>query len=71
MYKALQSFSGPKISMAKGQVEDIKEPELIEDLKRAGYIEEVKDEIKKIEKEIKEEVKNIESKKSNKKSTKK
>lgn len=70
MYKALKSFSGPLISMAKGQEKDIKEPALIQDLLRAGYIEEVKvkDEIKKISKE---EVKEIESKKGRKKNTKK
>lgn len=70
MYKALKSFSGPLISMAKGQEKDIKEPALIQDLLRAGYIEEikVKDEIKKISKE---EVKEIESKKGRGKNTKK
>lgn len=70
MYKALKSFSGPLISMAKGQEKDIKEPALIQDLLRAGYIEEVKvkDEIKKISKE---EVKEIENKKSKRKNTKK
>lgn len=73
MYKALKSFSGPKISMAKGQEKDIKEPELIYDLLRAGYIEEinVKNEIKKIEKGIKKEVKKNEIKKGTKKNTKK
>lgn len=70
MYKALKSFSGPKISMAKGQEKDIKEPELIHDLLRAGYIEEIKikDEIKE---KIKEEVKKVEIKKNNKKNAKK
>ena len=72
LYKALKSFSGPKISMAKGQEKDIQEPELIQDLLRAGYIMEkkVKDEIKKIDEEIKE-VKKNENKKDNKKDTKK
>ena len=73
MYKALKSFSGPKISMAKGQEKDITEPDLVEDLIRAGYIEEViiEDEIKEIKEEVKEEVKKNETKKGNKKGTKK
>jgi hypothetical protein len=41
MYKALVSFSG-LVSMSKGQVKEIKDKEVIEDLLRAGYIEEVK-----------------------------
>lgn len=69
MYKALTSFSGPLISMAKGQEREIEDPVLVKDLINAGYIEEIKikDEIK----EIKEEVKKIENKKINKKNTKK
>lgn len=62
MYKALKSFSG-KISMAKNQVKDIKDENIIKDLLNAGYIEEVKEEVskvkeevEKIENEIKEEV---------------
>jgi hypothetical protein len=41
MYKALVSFSG-KLSMFKGQVREIKDNVIVEDLLRAGYIEEVK-----------------------------
>lgn len=41
MYKALVSFSG-LISMSKGQVKEIKDKEIIKDLLKAGYIEEVK-----------------------------
>jgi hypothetical protein len=41
MYKALISYSG-KISMAKGQVREITDKEVVKDLLKAGYIEEVK-----------------------------
>ena len=41
MYKALICFSG-LISMTKGQVREIKDKEIIKDLLKAGYIEEVK-----------------------------
>lgn len=41
MFKALVSFSG-LISMSKGQVKKIKDKEVIKDLLKAGYIEEVK-----------------------------
>ena len=41
MYKALVSFSG-KLSMSKGQVREITDKEIIKDLLKAGYIEEVK-----------------------------
>ena len=41
MYKALVSFSGI-ISMAKNEVREIKDKEIINDLLKAGYIEEVK-----------------------------
>ena len=53
MYKALKSFSGIKISMAKGQEKEITDPGLIQDLLRAGYIEEIiiNDEIKEISEE--------------------
>lgn len=73
MYKALKSFSGPLISMAKGQEKEIDDPALIQDLLRAGYIEEIKikDEIKKINEDIKEEVKEIDNKKGKRKNTKK
>lgn len=39
MYKALVSFSGI-ISMAKGEVRDIPDRSVAEDLLKAGYIEE-------------------------------
>lgn len=45
MYRALKSFSG-KISMKKGDVKDITEKTLINDLLRAKYIEEMKPESK-------------------------
>jgi hypothetical protein len=41
MYKALISFSGV-ISMRKGEVKAITDNEVVADLLRAGYIEEVK-----------------------------
>ena len=45
MYKALISFSGA-VSMVKGQVKDITDKAIVEDLLKAGYIEEVKTEKK-------------------------
>lgn len=50
MYRALVSFSG-KLSMAKGQVKEIKDKEFIKNLLKAGYIEEVKSTKKKKEEE--------------------
>jgi hypothetical protein len=50
MFKALISFSG-LISMTKGQVREIKDKEIIKDLLKAGYIEEVKSTKKKKEEE--------------------
>lgn len=41
MHKALKSFSGT-ISMHKGETREIKNAEVVADLLRAGYIEEVK-----------------------------
>ena len=41
MYRALISFSG-KFSMSKGQIREIKDKEIITDLLKAGYIEEIK-----------------------------
>ena len=41
MFKALVSFSG-LISMTKGQVKAINNKEIVADLLKAGYIEEVK-----------------------------
>lgn len=43
MYKALISFSG-KISMVKGQLREIHDEVIVNDLLKAGYIEEVKEE---------------------------
>ena len=42
MYRALKSFSG-RIAMAKGQVKDIKDKTIAEDLLKIGFIEEVKE----------------------------
>ena len=50
MYKALVSFSG-LVSMSKGQVKEIKDKAIIDDLINAGYIEEVKPTKKKKEEE--------------------
>lgn len=52
MYKALKSFVG-KISMVEGEVKEILDKEVAEDLLKAGYIEKladnkVKEEIKKV-----------------------
>lgn len=41
MYKALIYFCGV-VSMAKGEIRDISDPSIAEDLLRAGYIEEIK-----------------------------
>lgn len=41
MYKALKSFSGV-VSMAEGEVKDISDNLIVNDLVKAGYIEEVK-----------------------------
>ena len=41
MHKALKSFSGV-ISMHEGEVREIDDAELVADLTKAGYIEEVK-----------------------------
>lgn len=41
MHKALKSFSGA-ISMHEGETREIDDAELVEDLLKAGYIEEVK-----------------------------
>lgn len=41
MHKALKSFSGI-ISMYKGETREIKDAEIVADLLKAGYIEEVK-----------------------------
>lgn len=41
MHKALKSFSGA-ISMCEGETREIKDSDVVADLLRAGYIEEVK-----------------------------
>lgn len=41
MHKALKSFSGT-ISMCEGETREIKDADIVSDLLRAGYIEEVK-----------------------------
>jgi len=41
MYKALVTFVG-KVSMEKGQVREIKDKDVINDLLKASYIEEIK-----------------------------
>ena len=62
-YRALVSFAG-KISMAKGQIREISNEELISDLFKAKYIEEVKEAIKEVVKtEEASQVKKAKSKK--------
>lgn len=63
MYKALISFSGV-VNMAQGEIRDIPDSSVVEDLLRAGYIEAV-------DAEVKEEVDAGEEKKATKKNTKK
>ena len=50
MYRALVNFSGV-VSMSKGQVREINDKVVVEDLLKAGYIEEVKPTKKKKEEE--------------------
>lgn len=38
VYKACVSFSGLNISMAKGQIMEISDSALVDDLSKAGYI---------------------------------
>lgn len=70
MYKALKSFSG-KVSMTKGQEKDIKDNDIIVDLLHAGYIEEIKNEVKEVPKKVQEVVKVVEEKVVNKAKEKK
>jgi hypothetical protein len=63
MFKALKSFCG-KVSMKKGEIKEINDKEIINDLLNAGLIEEIKANktkiepvIEKIEEKIEEEVK--------------
>lgn len=63
MYRALESFVG-KVSMAKGEVKEILDKEVANDLLRVGYIEELADnKVKKVKNEVKEEIKKVISKK--------
>lgn len=61
MFKALKSFCG-KVSMKKGETKDLDDENLIKDLINSGFIEEIKDEIKKVDTEIKNEAEKIEEK---------
>lgn len=45
MYKAIKTFAGIKIAMKKGDIVENIEKEIAEDLLRAGYIEEIKEEV--------------------------
>ena len=51
-YKALKAFSGA-VSMKRGEIKDIKDQEIVKDLLRAGYIEEVGGEKAKTQKSAK------------------
>ena len=63
MYKALESFVG-KVSMVKGEVKEILDKEVANDLLKAGYIEELADnKLKSEEVKVKEEIKKVISKK--------
>ena len=57
MYKAIKTFAGNKIAMKKGDVKEYIEKDIAEDLLRAGYIEEIKEEVEPVVvvEEIKEE----------------
>lgn len=63
MFKALKSFCG-KVSMKKGEIKELNDKEIINDLVNAGLIEKVEEKkikigpvIDKIEEKIEEEVK--------------
>ena len=56
MYKALKTFSG-LISMAEGEVREIKDLSIVKDLLNAKYIEEVKEPTKDSKKTVKKTVK--------------
>lgn len=70
MYKAIKTFAGTKIAMKKGDTRNFIEKEIAEDLLRAGYIEEIKEEVepvnqfvdnnKIVEEVVEEEVKEVE-----------
>ena len=61
MFKALKSFCG-KVSMKKGEIKEINDVNIANDLLNAGLIEKVKEDVKKIETKVKEEIKNTEEK---------
>lgn len=67
MYKAIKTFAGIKIAMKKGDVKEYIEKDIAEDLLRAGYIEEIKEEIEPVvvvetpkKEEVVEETKEVE-----------
>lgn len=41
-YKAKENFTGTEVSMCVGEVRDLTDSNIVSDLLRAGYIEEVK-----------------------------
>ena len=59
MYQALKSFGG-KVSMKKGDIKEINDVTIANDLLNAGYIKEVKQDVKNIETKVKEEIKKAE-----------
>lgn len=73
MFKALKSFCG-KVSMKKGEIKEINDKEIINDLLNAGLIEEIKANktkvepvIKEIEEKIEEEIKEVKKTKTSRK----
>ena len=56
MYQALKSFGGI-VSMKKGDIKEINDVNIANDLLNAGYIKKVKKEVKNIETNIKDEIK--------------
>lgn len=57
MYKAIKTFAGNVIAMKKGDIKEYIDQKIAEDLLRAGYIEEVKEEVEPVvAEEQKEEV---------------
>ena len=73
MYKALKSFAG-KVSMKKGEIKEINDKVIINDLLNAGLIEEIKANktkvepvIKEIEEKIEEKIKEVKKPKTSRK----
>ena len=56
MYKAIKTFAGINLAMKKGDTIENIEKEIAEDLLRAGYIEEIKEDSPAVEEPKKEEV---------------